>query len=140
MVNLGIAPPDPDTPVGQFRLASGDISYVPLDPPQPGYGDYGIWSDADINTFLTLTGGNIPRAIAIGYRQIAASVSASSIKTDDLSINDKEEFEKWMKLAAYWDGVADGDDGRAIDDYFDLVPVRHKTYLHPEASPWPWRC
>lgn len=141
MVNRGIAPLDPDTPIGQFRLASGDREYVALTPPEAGYGDYKIWSDDEITSYLTLTGSNVPRAIAIGYRNIAASISADSIKTDDLAMAGKEEVEKWERLADKWDAIADKADGAAVDDYFELADIgspRH--YRPPEASPWLRRC
>lgn len=141
-MNRGIAPPDPATQVGQFRFTAGDSSYTELDPPEVGFGDYAIWSDDEINSFLTVADGNLARAIAIAYRQMAAmwASTGASIKTDDLSYAAKDSVANWISLADYWDKVADDQDANAVDDYFDLVPVRRADYVHPEASPWPWRC
>lgn len=142
MVNRGVAPPDPQTQVGQFRFTAGDTSYTDLVPPEAGFGDYAIWSDDEITTFLSVAGDNLARAIAIAYRQMAAmwASTGASIKTDDLSYASKDSVANWLSLADYWDKVADEQDATAVDDYFDLVPVRREAYTHAEASPWPWRC
>ena len=139
--NRGIAPPDPNTDVGRFRLLSGDSEYVEYDPPQPGYGIYGLWSDAEIEAFLELAGGSIPRAIAMAYMQIGASWASSgaSIRTADLTYSVKDSVGNWLNLAAYWSKIADDEDKRAINDYFDLVDVRGgDRWCKPEAAPWPY--
>lgn len=141
MANRGVAPPDTGADVGKFRFAAGDATYVELDPAEAGFGDYGVWSDDEITTFLLVAGGNLPRAIAIAYRQVAAhwaSISAT-IKTDDLSFSGKESVGNWLALADYWDKVADSADATAVDDYFDLVEMNPGyEYCPPEGSPWRW--
>lgn len=136
MTNRGITPPDPTTDVGLFRLASGDVESEPLNPAEPGYGDYALWSDDQITAFLTLSGGSVARAISKGYIQLAAATDAEAIKTDDLSYIGKEEVEKWERLAAYWTTQADLE-GDGPDDIFDLVVVGgDSSYRRAEAAPW----
>lgn len=139
--NPGIAPPDPSTPVGQVRLLSGDIDYTPLTPPVAGEGNYSLWSDDQIEAALALAGDSIPRAIAIMYMQMAAAWNSSSatIRTDDLQYQVKDSVGSWLSLADYWNKVADSEEERAINDYFDMVPVGTTRLGRrpPEASPWP---
>ena len=140
-MNRGIAPLDPTSDVGQFRLLSGDVDYKPLDPPEAGFGDYTLWSDDQILALIAV-GGGIPRGIANAYAQLAASTQAATIKTDDLNFSGKAEVDKWLALAARWEAVADRDDSRAVDDYFDIVTVGGERHRHPEGSPWSagWCC
>lgn len=124
-INRGIAPLDPTSDVGKVRLLTGDTNYTPLDPPEPGYGDYEVWSDDQIQAALT-AGGSIPRAVAILYGLMAASWAATSatIKTDDLTMSAKDSVGNWLNLAAYWNKIADQEEENAINDYFDLVDTR----------------
>lgn len=125
--------------MGQFRLTSGDYEYSPLSPPEAGFGDYSIWSDAVIESLLVASTGSIARAISFGYIQLAAATDASSIKTDDLSESGKGEADKWLALARFWGDRADSEDAAGAGDWFDLVPVGEACYTRPEASPWPSR-
>lgn len=133
----GIAPPDPTTPVGQFRLSAGDSEFEPA---PGGYGLYQIWSDDEILAFLAMSGGSVARAIGMAYAQIGASWASVSatVKTDDLSLTAKDSIGNWMTLAAFWNKVADDEAAREMDDYFDLVPVGGNEFCRkPEAAPWP---
>lgn len=142
--NRGIAPPDKATDVGKMRFALGDAEYTELDPPESGFGSYGLFSDESLETFLVLAGGNIARAIAMAYRQIGASWASTDvgIKTDDLSYSAKDSVGNWLSLAGYWDKVADAQDQRAVDSIFMLVDVgtTRRGLCKPEAAPWPWPC
>ena len=135
----GIAPLDPTTDVGKFRLASGDSEYEEYDPPQPGFGLYESWSDAEIEAFIEIAGGSIARAIALAYTQMAASWASTgaTIRTDDLTYSNKDSVGSWLNLAAYWNKIADDEDDRAINDYFDLVSVRGGGLdCKPELAQW----
>jgi len=136
----GAAPLDPTSDVGKFRLLAGDSEWKPYDPPEPGYGLYQLWSDEEITALISVA-GSISRAIAMAYAQIGAAWASTgaTIKTDDLSYSVKDSVGNWLNLAAYWNKVADDEDSRAVDDYFDLVPVRGEHgFRKPEAAPWPW--
>lgn len=142
--NVGIAPPDKATNVGKMRFALGDSEWIDLDPPQVGLGQYQLFSDAELETFLELADNNIARAIAMAYRQIGASWASSgaTVKTDDLTYSAKDSVGNWVNLASYWDKVADDQDERAANNFFDLVDLgatRRGTDFPPEASPWPVR-
>lgn len=137
---IGVAPPEPDTNVGLVRLLGGDSDYVALDPPVSGMGLYKLWSDAEIEAALSMADDSVPRAIAILYTQLAAhwNSSGATIKTDDLTYSVKDSVGSWLSLADYWRKVADDEDDRAINDYFDLVDVGvGDCWLRPEATPWP---
>lgn len=138
---LGVAPPDGTTNVGKFRLLAGDSEWEPLDPPQEGMGLYQLWTDAEIEAFLEVSGGSVPRAIAMAYSQIGAmwASTGATIKTDDLSYSVKDSVGNWLALANYWRGIADDEANGAVNDYFDLVPTATDGVdcRKPEASPWP---
>lgn len=142
--NRGVAPPNPATDIGQVRLLAGDSSFTPLDPPETGYGSYKIFSDAEIQAFLDMAGGSIPRAISLAYGQIAAAWASTgaTIKTDDLSYSAKDSIGNWMALSKYWGDLADAADDKAANDMFDLVVVRGEHgFRKPEAAPYnagPW--
>lgn len=144
--NVGVAPPDRDTNVGKMRFALGDSDWVPTDDPAiPGMGQYQLFSDDELLTFLELADDNVARAIAMAYRQIGASWASTgaTIKTDDLTYSAKDSVGNWLNLAAYWDKVADDQDQRAIDSYFDLVDVGAANRggpCKPEGMPWPAIC
>lgn len=136
----GITPLDPATDVGRFRLLSGDTEFVEYVPPQPGYGLYANWGDVQIQAFIDAAGGSLPRAIALAYSQLASYYASSggTIKTDDLSYSSKDSVGSWMSLAKYWNDLADNEDNKAINDYFDLVPTGADSDCRkPEAAPWP---
>ena len=139
---LGVAPPDTTTDIGRMRVALGDVEFEELSPPEPGSGVYQLFSDAQLQVFLDLAGGNVARAIAMAYAQIGASWASTgaTIKTDDLTFSAKDSVGNWLTLAAYWNGVADDQDSNAMNDYFDLVdmPMRERA-CWPEASPRPAR-
>lgn len=123
-----------------MRLALGDQEWVPLTPDEPGFGNYGLFSDDELQALLDIAGGNVPRAIAIAYQKIGASWASTgaTIKTDDLSYSAKESVGNWLTLAKFWNDLADRQEEVAMDSYFDLVEVGtvRKFHATPEASPF----
>lgn len=119
MANKGIAPYDPASSVGQFRVGFGDTHWVPLDPPELGFGDYDSFSDTDIEALLALAGGSVPRAIALAYTQMAAAWNKEgvTIRTDDLTYDSSKSVGTWLSLADYWNNIADNESS----DYGDVV-------------------
>lgn len=140
-INRGVAPPDTDTPVGAVRVGVGDTDWSELDPPELGYGNYALFSDAELELFLTLSDGNVPRAIAMAYIKLAASWNSSSatIRTDDLQYSVKDSVGSWLSLADYWNNIADNEDDRAANDIFDMVDIgtTRRRIRPPEDSSWP---
>lgn len=137
---IGAYPIDPATPVGQFRLLSGDSQGTPANPPTtPQTATYQYWSDTEIESFIEAAGGGIPLAISLAYSQMAAhwSSTGATIRTDDLTYSAKDSVGSWLNLANYWRDIADREDEAAVNDYFDLVPVGRDCTIVPEASAWP---
>jgi hypothetical protein len=144
-VNRGVAPPNTGTDVGRMRYGLGDSDYVALVPAEAGFGNYQLFSDDELEVLLLLSGGNVARAIAIAYRKIGASWASTgaTIKTDDLTYSAKDSVGNWLNLASYWDKVADDQEQRAANDYFDLVDVGAANARRPgvpEGSPAHWLC
>mgnify|MGYP001361170439 CR=1 FL=1 len=123
MANIGVAPPDFSTEVGQFRALVGDTSYVATN---PGFGDYKMFSDAEIQAFLAQGGGSEFRAAGYAFLALSgqAALQSKSVKTDDLSIDLKNQAEALRKTAEFWFQRADEEDAAAgLDDEFLIVPT-----------------
>lgn len=138
MVNRGLAPYAPTTPVGQFRVFYGDVTYVPLEPVEVGYGDYAEISDAEIEAFLNSASGSIYRAIGNYYAQLAgqAAKSSSSIRDYDLQVDTTKRATDLLNLAKYWWGLADDEDTTAGgSDIFEVFGVTNAaTCCTPEGA------
>ena len=52
MSNRGVAPADTSTETGQLRTNLGDLNFVPLDPPETGFGSYDWFSDLELEELL----------------------------------------------------------------------------------------
>lgn len=134
MVNRGVAPLNPSTDVGKFRLAYGDTQYTDLDPPETGYGDYTELSDAEVEGFLE-SGGSVPRGIGYYYLQLAgkAALTGRSVKDYDLAIDTRNRAADLRALAQYWFDLADGEDGSS-EDAFMIVPTGSQGEFIPEGT------
>lgn len=101
MTNRGIAPLDPNSDVGQLRLIVGDTEFIPLVPPESGYGDYNNFSDDELQGFITAGGGSITRASGYAYIRFAALAAAGAIswRSDDLSVDSKTIASEYRLLA-----------------------------------------
>lgn len=141
MANIGVAPPDYSTQVGQFRLLANDTAYTELDPPVSGQGIYTMWSDAEIQGFIAANPTNLNYAIAAAYFSLAAqaALTGQSVKDHDLALDTRNRASDLTAIANYYTGKGDEESGGA--EYFDVVPTgaRHPN-LPPELSPWPWWC
>lgn len=126
MPNRGIAPFDPASKVGQFRVLYPDTIYTELDPAQPGYGNYAELSDAEIEALLASAGDSVSRGIGNYYAQLAgrAAKESVSIADYDLKIDTTKRSADLMKLAQMWWGLADDEDAQAGNsDVFDVFQV-----------------
>jgi len=134
MSNVGVAPLNPDTPVGQFRLAYGDTEFTPFDPEVEGSGNYAELSDVEIKTFLSLSSGSVPRAIATYYRRLAgdAAKKSISVKDHDLSADLTKRASNLLEAAAGWDAIADS---AGEGDIFEIAGMGCLCDL--EAAPYP---
>lgn len=125
-VNKGVAPPEYDTPVGEVRANVGDIEYVPLTPPEVGFGDYEMFSDAEIEAFLTQAGGSVALATAYAYGRLVTAWNATSvtIRQDDMQFSNKDSVGTWLNMARFWREVAQDEVDLAGINYGDVVSVR----------------
>jgi len=138
-INPGVYPLVPGTPVGNFRLATGDTQSVPLDPVVSGQQSYTYNSDAEITAYLTMGGQNINRGIGYYYLSMSgtAAMQARSIKDYDLSINTEKRAEGLRQTAAYYFGLADAEDVLAgSEDYFNVTHTGTDEFSGMEYFPY----
>lgn len=131
----GVAPFDPESDVGKFRVAVGDTHWTELDPPEEGYGNYEMYSDDEINAFLSLS-GSVAGAIsdALFQMALAAASSASSIQDYDLRIDTTKRATELRLLAQGWRDRANQEDA----DIFEIVdtPLLKPHSTHIEGMPF----
>lgn len=142
MPNRGIAPPDLSTDVGKLRALIGDSSYVPLDPPEAGYGDYTNFSDDQLQAFLDAQ-GSVPGAAGLAYLTLASSYASQALEvvSDDLRVNLEARAREMRQIAALWLGLGEGASDRETVDFVDIVhpfPDSRWCKTWPEASMRPW--
>lgn len=143
MVNRGVAPLDPTTAVGQFRVYYGDVTYTELDPVEAGYGDYAELSDAEIESFLASANSSVYRAIGNYFAILAGNAAkvSQSVKDYDLSIDDSKRPAALLEAAKMWWGRADDEDtvagGSDIFEIFSMV-TPSGSCCAPEASAQPY--
>ena len=138
--NRGIAPPDMGTNVGSFRAMAGDLEYVPLDPPEPGFGSYSKFSDAEIEAYLAQGGDSVPRAIGYSYLYLAgqAAIASQSVRDYDLQVDTTKRAADLRAIAQVWFDSADSDDVAAAEEGFELVPTGATGGFIPEGAPPIW--
>lgn len=121
----GLHPANPDTPIGQFRLLSGDSVGTPVEPAtSPATAIYNYWSDEEIAAFLAKGAGSTARGIGYAYLALAvqsALTESRSIKTDDLAVGESKRSVNLRAIARDWFEIADGEDAVAADA-FGIVP------------------
>ena len=141
--NTGIAPPDFETLAGQVRVLVGDTDPTPLDPNQPGYGEYAWYSDNELEALGGLMAGS-PRKVAIWVLSqviISEALILKKWKTDDLTVDGPaiaSALEKTLKRLA--DEVAREE--MLLDDWFEVVDfATAETWRYPEGATRPvWWC
>lgn len=134
MVNIGVAPPDPSTEIGSLRYAIGDTEYNPLVPPVEGFGDYEIFSDAELQSLLDMGGGIPANAIGFAYLKLAGQAASTAIdwKSDDLSLSMSKTPAELRAIAAMW--FSQGEAALANADIFDIFPTVGDGGFIPELS------
>lgn len=135
--NLGVAPPDAGTDVGQLRYVVGDTSYEGVSPPVGQYnGDYAMFSDVALQVFIDRSQGDLDKAAAYAFRQIGDMYAQQSVSvaSDDLRI-DLTKRAQW-----FYDRANKIDDDLAANlDIFELVEIGPSCSCPPELVPG-WRC
>ena len=136
-INKGVAPPDMSTEVGRFRALIGDLKYTELEPPAAGFGNYTLFSDAEVEVFLERS-DSPEGAAAMAYMQLAgsAALESSQVKDLDLQIDLTKRATDLRLIAAEWQKKADAN----AADIFELFDVSIQGGdCHPELAPWPVR-
>lgn len=135
----GIAPPELDTPIGQFRQNTNDLVYEELDPPVVGEGEYRYNSDDEIQSWLDQSDESVYRAVGYYFEGLAgeASVNATVTKDYDLSVDLDKRAARLQEQADRWFKRADEEDGLAgFEDILEIVNVNgSKCSRCPEAAP-----
>jgi len=139
MVNRGVSPIDASSVTGQLRLIVGDVASTPLEPAEPGYASYAVWSDDSLAVALLQAGDDLNRAAGSLYVQLAAQYAQQgrSIRTDDLQLDTKSRSSDLLAIARYFFEQADlAEQG---NDFFQIVPFHgnHTAGIWPEATPRP---
>lgn len=119
MANLGAAPPDYDTEVGQVRALLGDTDPTDV---SMGVGTYMYFGDDEINAFLTMYGHNVKLAAARCLETISMSqaLMLKSWSSDDLSVHGDRITESLRKLAAQLREEAISDEA---SEYFNMISL-----------------
>jgi hypothetical protein len=93
-----------------------------------------LFTDAQIQTYLDINGGNVKRAAAQACRALAVSEALISkvIKTEDLQTDGAKVAMALRAVARDLDDSADNDDDREGAEGFDIVPF----YPRP-PNRWP---
>lgn len=121
MTNLGVAPYDPTTLVGQVRVVTGDVTYGVI---TAGMAEYELFSDNDITAFLIVAEGNILRAAGFGYSALAAraAVDAKMVKDFDLTVDLRARSTALQATADAFFAQADEKDVRdGVSDVFEIT-------------------
>lgn len=137
MTNRGIAPLNPGTTVGQFRLFYGDTQYVDLDPVEPGYGDYTELSDDEISLFLTQSSDSVTRAIGYYYIRLSGEAAKQSKEVEDydLRVNLTKRAEDLRKTAQSYFELANAEDiASGASDFFQSYPFATQDPENPELA------
>lgn len=139
--NPGVAPPDPNTPVGQFRASYSDMQYEEYDPAVPGFGNYQKFSDSAIEAFLALGNGSVLRAIGYALLQKAntAAEESESVRDYDLSIDLTKKAADLREQAAEYFALADQQDS-AGEDAFTVVQVGRRCGKCPPELAGHYAC
>lgn len=138
-VNDGAVPFDPQSEVGKFRVLVGDTMAEPYDPPEPGRGNYEMFSDLEIEGFLAVAEGSISLAIGNAYLTLAgqAAKESRSVKDFDLSIDLTKRAADLRLVAMQWFDRADKEQA-SLEDAFEIADLAGSCDMIPEGIPPRW--
>lgn len=139
--NPGVYPVDTATSVGMMRYIIGDTESVPYDPVEPGFQNYALFSDAELEALLFLSEDSISRGVGYAYLKIAGMAASEAVdwSTDDLRLSLSKKPAELRAIAQMWfDRAEDEDLISGSQEYFDLVPIRLGSHRPDELAEWPW--
>lgn len=119
--NPGVYPLDASTPTGQFRMVIGDTNSTAYNPIQSGYQNYEAFSDAEIQSLLSLSGDDLATSIGYAYLKLASVAASEAIdwSSDDLRVTMSKKPAEIRAIAEMWFGRS-GNSGAGAD-IFDIV-------------------
>lgn len=133
--NPGV-PLDPNTPVGQFRARSGDTKWTEYDPVEPGWVNYTLFSDAEIEAFLAVA-PTMTWALYEAFIQLAstAALESKSVRDYDLQIDNTKRSADLRAIAEMWRSRAEQEDAASGEsDYFDVSSTLGNAEFIPEGT------
>lgn len=120
--NPGAFPVDLTSPVGQFRALIGDLNSTAYDPAVPGFQNFTMFSDAEVEAYIA-QGEGVTRAIGFAYLYLAgqAALESVSIKDYDLMIDKTKRATDLRVIAQAWFDRADTEDVSSAEEGFEIV-------------------
>lgn len=121
------------TPIEQMRVLIPDNEEV-FD------GDY-LFTDDELDTYLTISSGNVLRAAAWAMIALGNSEAMISkvIRTQDLSTNGAVLADSYRRNAQVLLDRADAEDKKADSFYMDIVDYQEGwSAARPELTEWNW--
>lgn len=135
--NPGVWPVEVESPVGKFRLLSGDVLATAYDPEYPGYRSFERFSDAEIGAYLSQGSYSIPRAVGYSFLYLAgqAAFQSKSVKDQDLQVDLTKRSGDFRALANMYFALADEEDALLGEgDFFDVFPTGATGEFIPEGT------
>lgn len=135
--NPGAFPVDLTSPVGQFRALIGDLNSTAYDPDVPGFQNFTMFSDAEVEAYIA-QGEGVTRAIGFAYLYLAgqAALESVSIKDYDLMIDKTKRATDLRVIAQAWFDRADNEDVSSAEEGFEIVSTGTTGgEFIPELSP-----
>lgn len=122
--NPGEFPVDLTSEVGRFRALVGDLQSEPYNPVEPGFQNFLMYSDAEIEAYIA-QGGSVTRGIGFAYLYLAgqAAIASKSTKDYDLAVDTTKRAADLRAIAQSWFDQADGDDVISAEEGFEIVPT-----------------
>lgn len=125
-------------------MADADVVRALIPDTEAVFGDAGdetMFSDTEINAFITAAGGNLLRAAGLANLAIATSEALISkkIRTQDLQTDGAAVADALIKKAKALFDLADQQDSVANNEYFDIINFREGWMeFPPELTEWNW--
>lgn len=135
--NVGVAPPNVNTKVGQFRLIYGDSQFDELVPPEEGFGQYSELSDEEIETYLALSGDSVYRAMGTYAMTLSLRAAEESklIEDFDLKVSTVQRSSDYRRVGQEWLKLAEMEDTQGgANDIFEVFPTVPNGGTIPELT------
>lgn len=99
-----------------------------------------LFTDPEIETYLTIAGGNVLRAAAYAMIAIGNSEALISkvIRTQDLQTNGAQVADAFRKSAESLMKRADDEDAKNDRGYFEIIDYGEGWAERPELTEWNW--